>query len=416
MNHDVAVRAALALVTGGPDTRLPALSDDEWRAVREAAERHEIEAPLHDRLARHGRDSPVPGDVRERLAEAYCLASIRSQLAARQLAEVAGALASAGTEAIVLKGMLLAHAVYDDPALRLMSDIDLLVRRPALDDARRVMLGLGYRPLRDEPVEESCRLGHHLPSFVRDGAFPVEIHWSPVRPTSVVRLDLEAMWARSRCIAIGGVMVRCLEPADLLLHLCLHAAHNHRWIGRGQAELPLRAVVDIDRCLRRLDAELDWETLVRRANEAGAGRFAYCALEVARLLAGAPVPAPVTRLLTHGAEDERLVHTICRFLVERSELALPTALRRLVRAGSTGERLRVVAETLLPSPARLRAAGTRGASLARLYREHYGRIVRVVRATRWADVASPRGLTTARQTVRRFDIREWKERERTTVA
>ena len=52
---------------------------------------------------------------------------------ARVFADVAGAMAQAGVLFLVLKGAALAHLVYDEPRLRPMRDVDLLVRK---DDVR----------------------------------------------------------------------------------------------------------------------------------------------------------------------------------------------------------------------------------------------------------------------------------------
>jgi hypothetical protein len=56
---------------------------------------------------------------------------------AHVLAMVARFLTDAGVEALLVKGAALALTVYDDPAVRIMRDIDLLVRPGENDRSSR---------------------------------------------------------------------------------------------------------------------------------------------------------------------------------------------------------------------------------------------------------------------------------------
>ena len=54
--------------------------------------------------------------------------------------------------AVVLKGAVLAHGAYPDPALRPFTDLDLLVAGPSHDDAVEAFEALGYVRSRPEPA------------------------------------------------------------------------------------------------------------------------------------------------------------------------------------------------------------------------------------------------------------------------
>ncbi|MER3458636.1 MAG: hypothetical protein C4309_08450, partial [Chloroflexota bacterium] len=57
-----------------------------------------------------------------------------------------GALEAASIPAIVLKGPALALTIYPDPALRVIGDLDLLVRREQVEQAMAALHSLGYGP------------------------------------------------------------------------------------------------------------------------------------------------------------------------------------------------------------------------------------------------------------------------------
>jgi len=74
----------------------------------------------------------LPSGARAKLAVTYAATQRRNSAIAGQLAELLVACAAADIDAMVLKGGYLAFAVYPDPALRGMSDLDLFFRPGAI--------------------------------------------------------------------------------------------------------------------------------------------------------------------------------------------------------------------------------------------------------------------------------------------
>src|SRR5688572_23898151 len=103
------------------------------RAVRSfeelaiAAEHHGMEPLVLAHLGRTG--LAIPGDLHARLAARRTQHAHAAAVRMRIVADVADAMAQAGVPFLVLKGAALAHLVYDDPRLRPMRDVDLLVRK-----------------------------------------------------------------------------------------------------------------------------------------------------------------------------------------------------------------------------------------------------------------------------------------------
>jgi hypothetical protein len=72
-----------------------------------------------------------------------------------------------------------------------------------------------------------------------------------------------------------------------LLHLCLHTSYQH------QFAFGLRPSCDIAETIACFGSTLDWRTLTERAERWGWQRGVYLALQLAKELAGADVPADI---------------------------------------------------------------------------------------------------------------------------
>ena len=107
----------------------------------------------------------------------------------------------------------------------------------------------------------------------------LEIHWRLAPANSPFHIDVEELWERSQLSRLAGVEIRTLDPTDLLLYLCLHAAYLDGFSSK------LRAFCDIAWAMRVYDEELDWQRIAREAEGWGGERSTWLALRItARLL------------------------------------------------------------------------------------------------------------------------------------
>lgn len=113
----------------------------------------------------------------------------------------------------------------------------------------------------------------------------MEVHWA-IDPAGALSIDTEQLWAHSVPVSFNGIDALALGPVDLLLHLCVHAAYNHKFT------MGLRPYLDIAETVRCFDSE-GWERVQQRAEQWGAQRGVYLVLRLARELVGAAVPPSV---------------------------------------------------------------------------------------------------------------------------
>jgi hypothetical protein len=172
-----------------------------------------------------------------------------------------------------------------------MSDVDLLVRKTDLACVEEKLLELDYGSSRRFEIEVESAMHHHLPTFTKPGAVPVEIHWTIAHPTAPFNIDVDGLWHRARPATIAGVKTLVLAPEDLLLHLCLHISFHDRFT------VGLKPFCDIAETLRYYRGEMDWEQLQLRARQWGAGKCVYLTLHLTRELLAIPVPDEVLSAL-----------------------------------------------------------------------------------------------------------------------
>lgn len=303
----------LSCVASELPPRLAALSPSRAIDLAAQAERHRAGPLLRERLVRHGLLDVLPATAREALEAQYLANSVRALSGYHELGVLHDRLADAGIPVIALKGIYLARAVYQEPGLRPMGDMDLLFRVPDLGRVQTLLQGLGYRREDDErPIEDFLTLRHHLPPFRRPGAINIEVHMFIERPTAGFSIDTDGLWDRARAWPVGERRLLALAPEDLLLHLCLHGVYHHGF------NMDLLAVTDIARVVAL--EPVDWDVVVERARAWGVEQPAYYGLELSRCLLGAKVPAVVLAALGPPDRAETVLALAERTIfTERSE-------------------------------------------------------------------------------------------------
>ncbi|MCI5135856.1 MAG: hypothetical protein D3920_12470 [Candidatus Electrothrix sp. AW2] len=254
---------------------------------------------LYHRLKACNLDSLIPADILQAVQTAYFESAWRNNLLYNDLSKILKALQRENIPVILLKGAHLAQIVYGNIALRPMGDIDILVKKEDLLQAKEHLLGLGYTPFKETDIATACANSQHLPPMLKQDAPPVELHWTLEAPTFPFTIDIEGLWQRAQPASVGGVDTLTLSPENLLLHLCLHTAAHHLY-SNG-----LRALCDILETIRYYQDELDWKTVQLRAEEWGVSNAIYLTLYLAKSLLGAEVPDTMLNKLQPKKETQQ---------------------------------------------------------------------------------------------------------------
>lgn len=295
--HDGALPLLAMLLRGDADG-LRAAGGPDWPACATLAMRHGLGPLLYQRGKRMADAWPMPLALERELRTSYMGATLENMAVLAGAAEAIRCLAAAGIPVAALKGLHLAAAVYEHCAFRKMGDVDLLVPPHQVADARAALTEAGYASVgADDPT------GHHAAPLVKPLAAPIELHWDVCPEPNPFHLDMQPMWERMVPITVAGETALGLGAEDLLLHLCVHAAFNHRCL------VPLRNLFDVAMVVERHGDTLRWELLEATARATGTDRAVFCGLALAREMFHADIPARVLERMEPDAGAEAALRT-----------------------------------------------------------------------------------------------------------
>lgn len=212
--------------------------------------------------------------------------------------------------AIPLKGPVLSALAYGDLSLRDFCDLDILVRKRDFDRAFDLLISQGYR------VFHSPKEADKLPDFASrkkdhslvspDGRVRIELHWRLSGMHFDLPLDLSRLWDRMETVSMAGASVRSLPINDLMLYLSMHGT-RHRW-------MRLAWICDIAE-LVRIRKDINWEELIRQAEELGNKRSLALGLLLAHDMLGTQLPPVVLQWAREDAVIEQLASMVSEYLL-----------------------------------------------------------------------------------------------------
>lgn len=254
---------------------------EDWDALLARAAAHGMVPLLYWGL-KQACPEVVPAPVLDELRRRFYVSAHRNLAFSEVLLSLASQFESAGIEFIPFKGPALAWSLYESPALRTMSDLDLLVRPAQLPHALDLLVSSGYRPSANADLS-FFRGNHELALSSPATGLTIDLHWALAPPWLLHALDPEPFWTRLVCVPVAGGLVRTFAPADLLIFLCVHGA-KHSWY-------PLAWLADLVRLIDR--SRFDWDAIAARARSSHSSRILLASLLLAVDVLGASVPSGI---------------------------------------------------------------------------------------------------------------------------
>ena len=238
---------------------------------------------------------------------------------------------------IFLKGAHLAFSVYDDPAERPMSDIDILVSPADFPFLDQILVKLGFEPEQSESAKHPTvykRLHDNVkianPYLASGPIKTVEPHTSLCESRFGLTVDItEGVFQRSQSLTVGDLRYQVLGDEDLLLHLLIHFSAGLIISSPSMVQL-----VDLLKVLE--NKVIDWVSVLDRAEDADALGFVYGGLRLSTKLIGAPVPSFVLDKLSQKIDRTlrtRIENMDLRYLLDRTQKPPRTNLRNRLRLG-----------------------------------------------------------------------------------
>ena len=325
----------------------------DWPYFLSLAARHAVAPVLYARLTDGALMSGVPGPAREALARYHATTLARNVLLLSETESFCDRLGRHGIPVMLLKGMALLQGVYPHPALRPMTDVDILVRRRDMAAARRILVSeCGYddagfeTPAAEAVAGRTTLVKRGAPAHL--GRMLLEIHWDLV-PLEYQwkgrRPPVAQFWTGAQEARTHGLHALTPAGAD---HLCYVAMHNCvHCFDR------LMGLMDAAYLLSRLSASGAWHDLVHRAEGYGCRVDLFLNVALAQALFGAPVPPGALKALAPGAwRARRLAGLFTReALFDEAFSSARRYITRLLAADRPADALRLVAWSLFPPAA-----------------------------------------------------------------
>ncbi|MBH1964998.1 MAG: nucleotidyltransferase family protein [Comamonadaceae bacterium] len=272
----------------------PELFGQHWRAWREAEDIEHLDESSNRLLPLLFKQAEKAGWVDHemgRLRGIYRYQWCRNQLMLAELRRVLHTLNLASIEVMLLKGAAMIEGYYEDPALRPMSDLDIMVRPENFEKASQILRGLEYTQRFSVDFEKirSERLTHAI-EFTRSvngQTWEIDLHWTPLHRATWPGAE-EPFWEHSRAVSFKGETCRTFDPTHQLLHVCLHGA---LW----NALPPMRWVTDAMWILRK--DNIEWHRLMEHARDLNGLQLLKNSLEYIHSRFDAPIPDGVLKQL-----------------------------------------------------------------------------------------------------------------------
>jgi putative nucleotidyltransferase-like protein len=253
----------------------------DWTYIENKARSHRVYPLLYQTLKHFGR--LVPTEVLARLRLDTYQNAARNLLAKRELSQVLRRFQEHDITVMPIKGHVWAESLYGHIALRVFTDLDILVPADRVLKAKCTLLSLGYRPgLSLNPAEEGLyiRTDHeyHFNRISEEQVlFRVEIHWNAL-PGYCVPLDPWLLWRNASQVEIESVRYAQMSPESQFLAMCLHA-WKHSWTS-------LQWVCDLNEFVSSNSGRMNWSEIYAWTQALGIDKIVSTSLSVLQFLFG----------------------------------------------------------------------------------------------------------------------------------
>ena len=209
-----------------------------------------------------------------------------------------------GVSIIPLKGLSLIQTLYHNPALRMMVDVDILIKKNELQKIKDILDQLDYHGCTKESPQNQYQQYQYEISFSKATSLNqfvfIDTHLALAR-SRPYKINLPYLWQRAQEKTINGQKLLFLSEEDTLLSLALHLRSHTR-------RLTLKFIVDIAELLNIKGDKLDWLYITKTAGNNHIKTCIYFSLYIARELLQAAVSPKVLNGFCPNIIKSILIH------------------------------------------------------------------------------------------------------------
>ena len=270
---------------------------EDWDLLLRMARRTRLLGRLAVCVDNLGLLEKIPEKVVDHFAAARVFVDQHQQMARWEINRILKAMEDIDVPMVLLKGSAYILAGLPPARGRLLSDVDLLVPRDALDRVEQALKAQGWTSIKLEDYDQRYYRTwmHELPPLRHpDRGMEVDIHHTISPLTSRLSPDPEELLRNS--IALDNSRLRILHPVDMVLHATVHLFHDGEFING------LRDLADLADLLAHFgDLPGFWQQLVERAQAQRLGRPLYYMLRYTQRYLNATIPEGILEKLRPDA-------------------------------------------------------------------------------------------------------------------
>jgi len=202
----------------------------DWQRVVTIAQKHGLTSFVYLRLAENYREL-VPEEVLSQLKTIYVQNSRRNTYLGTSLIRILNLLEKNHIKAMPFKGPVQAEMIYNDIGARIFSDLDILVQKENVVQARDLILSQGFQTCVNIPESQIKNYLEKENFFqIADNikGINIDLHWEITGRYNLVPIYYPLSKQEIHHAALLGKTIGTLNHDDLLIYLCIHGS-SHCW-------------------------------------------------------------------------------------------------------------------------------------------------------------------------------------------
>jgi hypothetical protein len=224
------------------------------------------------------------------------------------IGDVLSAARTAGCQPILLKGAATAPRYYQEPHLRYMTDIDVLVPPRDLEALESQLRTLGFEQTSHKPAGMYERHHHSMPFLDRGRNVWIELHTRPFPPNNPLAADphfsIDSLAGHTSSVVVGNDVARVMGDELQLVYT------SARWAETLKAGHGVFPILDVALLLRARGRFLDWDRVWAIVRESWAMRGTRAMLMFVHGQELADIPSHALRRLAPRNIGDRVLDSV----------------------------------------------------------------------------------------------------------
>lgn len=276
----------------------------DWKKITAISAYHQIQPFFYYNMTKLNLQNVIPKNIFAEIKNCYYSNLNRNLMLEKEISLILELTNRSNINIIPLKGFSLLQTLYCNPAIRIMVDIDILIKEKDFQKVKDILAQLNYRENVNETSQEYYQKYRYDIVFTKthpSSLSPIiEIHFA-LAPPRPFKANFPHLRERAQEKVINNQKLLCLSPEDTFLSLSLH-------IRRHTRRLTLKFIVDIAELLNLDGNNLDWHYIKKSAKKNRITTLIYFSLYLAKELLKAAVSQEILNEFSPNSIKSAFLH------------------------------------------------------------------------------------------------------------